>query len=72
MEEPSDSGTTSGSVSSLEDYTEDWPSYSVGISYADEDFPGYVEPGSVKCENLENPDGMDLADPLKVQLVVKT
>ena len=72
VEEPSENSITSGSVSSLEEYIEDWPSYLVGINYEDEDFLVYAEPWSVTCENLDNHDGMDLDDPVEVQLAVKT
>ena len=72
MEEPSDYGITSGSVSSLEEYTEDWPSYSSGLGDLSEEPREYATPWSVTCENLEILDGMDLDDPAEVQLAVKT
>ena len=43
-EEPSDYGITSGSVSSVEEFTEDWPSYSVGSGNLDEEPLVYAEP----------------------------
>ena len=64
VEEPSDYGITSGSVSSLEEYTEDGPSYLAGMGYLDEEFLVYAEPECEMCEMSENHDGMDLDDPV--------
>ena len=67
VDEPSDYGlATSVSVSSLEEYTEDWPSYSAGMGYADEEPLVFTRP-----EDLETLDGMDLDEPTKVQHVYR-